>query len=111
MKLDDTLKHYLMDVDNNRGDLTLVSYTQRMGVLLRLLATICVDDKGKSVVVVDLELVTTMHLRQCVQHLLTTHVTPGFRRGRKTEYGEALAPSTVKAYIRVWKAFFNWCFN
>jgi integrase/recombinase XerD len=103
MKLDETLKHYLIDVDNNLGDLTLVSYTQRAGVLLRLLETVCS--------VVDLEQVTTLHLRQCVQHLLTVRVDAGTHRGRRPEVDGTLAPSTVKSYIRVWKAFFSWCFE
>src|SRR6266487_4411986 len=111
MKLDETLKHYLIDVDNNLGDLTLLSYTQRLSVLLQLLATVCTDQKGNSVSITDLEQVTTLHLRQCVQYLLTTSIELESHRGRKPEYGETLAPSTVKAYIRVWKTFFSWCFE
>jgi integrase/recombinase XerD len=109
MKLDETLKHYLIDVDNNRGHLTFLAYEQRLGVLLRLLATICKDQDGKSVSIVDLEQVTTLHLRQCVQHLLTTPIDLATHKGRKPEYGELLAASTVRAYIRVWKSFFSWC--
>jgi integrase/recombinase XerD len=111
MKLDETLKHYLIDVDNNLGDLTLKKYTQCLGVLLQLLATVCTDQRGNSVSVVDLEQVTTFYLRQCVQHLLTTPVNLASSHGRRPEYGETLAPSTVKGYIRVWKAFFGWCFE
>lgn len=111
MKLDETLKHYLIDVDNNLGDLTLKSYTQRAGLLLQLLATICKDQNGESVSVTMLEQVTTLYLRQCVQHLLTTPLDLTSSHGRKPEYGKILAPSTVKAYIRVWKAFFSWCYE
>lgn len=111
MKLDETLKHYLIDVDNNRGDLTLLAYEQRLGALLRLLATVCKDQQGKSVSVTELEQVTTLHLRQCVQHLLTAPIDLTTHRGRKPEFGETLAASTVKAYIRVWKSFFSWCYE
>src|SRR6266487_1564874 len=106
MKLDGedgVLEHYLIDVDNNLGDLTLVSYTQRLGVLVRLLRDLCQ--------VSGLEQVTVLHLRQCVQHLLTSPVEFVPRHGRKTDDGEKLSVVTVKAYIRVWKAFFSWCYQ
>ncbi len=111
MKLDETLKHYLIDVDNNLGDLTLVNYTQRLTVLLRLLATVCTDQKGGSVSISELEQVTVMHLRQCVQYLLTSPVEHPSRYGRRPDEGGKLSPATVKSYIRVWKAFFSWCYQ
>ncbi len=97
------LQHYLIDVDNRLGDLTLLSYTQRLGVLVQLLRDLC----G----VTELEQVAVLHLRKCVQYLLTTPVDYEHHRGRNPEYGEVISPSTVKAYIRVWKAFFNWCYQ
>jgi integrase/recombinase XerD len=103
MKLDDVLKHYLMDVDNRLGDLTFVNYTQRLGVLVRLLNDLC----G----VTELEQVTVLHLRECVQHLLTVPVEWTHLHGRKPEDGEKLASSTVRSYVRVWKAFFSWCYQ
>ncbi len=98
---DGVLTHYLIDVDNRLGDLTLVSYTHRLGVLVQLLHDKC----G----VTDLEQVTVQHLRQCVQHLSTAPIDAG---GRRTQNDEGvLSTTTVKGYIRVWKAFFNWCYQ
>jgi integrase/recombinase XerD len=103
MKLDDVLKRYLIDVDNRLGDLTLIAYMQRLGRLLRLLDSLC----G----VTELEQVTVWYLRECVQHLLTTPVEYVPRHGRKPDDGEKLSLSTVRAYIRAWKAFFSWCYQ
>src|SRR5450755_1603498 len=103
MRLDETVKHYLVDIDNRCGDLTLLSYTQRLQYLLTVLHELCA--------VVDLEQVTILHLRQCVQYLLNTPVQFVYRHGRKPDAGDMLSIPTVKAYIRVWKAFFNWCYQ
>ena len=57
---DGVLTHYLMDVDNRLGDLTLPSYTQRLEMLVRLLHDLCS--------ITEIEQVDIKHLRQCVQH-------------------------------------------
>jgi len=104
MKLDSpdgVIHHFLLDVDNRLSDLTLVSYTHHLGVLMQLLHD--VDN------VTELEQVTVLHLRQCVQHLLNNPVEV---KGRVPESGNnMLSVSTVNGYIRVWKAFFNWCYQ
>jgi integrase/recombinase XerD len=98
---DGVLTHYLMDVDNRLGDFTFPSYEHRLGVLVQLLRDLCA--------VTEIEQVETKHLRLCVQHLLTVPVE---RRGRNTERDDGiLSTSTVKGYMRVWKAFFNWCYQ
>ena len=95
------LTHYMIDVGNRLGDMTLVSYTYRLGVLVCLLRDVCS--------VVEVEQVTVLHLRQCVQHLLTVPVK--IARRRPESGNGVLSISTVKGYIRVWKAFFNWCYQ
>lgn len=98
---DGVLTHYLMDVDNRLDDDTLVSYIHRLDVLVTLLR----DLFG----VTEIEQVTVLHLRQCVQHLLTVPVKVVKRRP-ESENG-VLSVNTVKGYMRVWKAFFNWCYQ
>jgi integrase/recombinase XerD len=97
---DGVLEHYLMDVDNRRADLTVVTYRQRLEVLVKLLRDLCGVD--------ELEKVTVLHLRQCVQYLLNNTVS---EKGRLPGLGDRLSPSGVAAYVRVWKAFFSWCFQ
>ena len=104
MKLDgkdSVLEHYLMDVDNRLGHSTFLTYDQRVGALVGLLHDLCQ--------VTDIEQVTTLHLRQCVQHLLNNPVK-NRNHALRSESG-ILAVSTVKAYIRAWKAFFSWCYQ
>ncbi len=106
MRLDETVKHFLMDVRaRNRTEHTLVSYTQRLGVLVRLLLELCQ--------VTELERVKVVHLRICVQHLLDAGSSSvrGRGRGGKCAPLEELDANTVRGYVRVWKAFFNWCYQ
>lgn len=54
-------------------------------------------------------------MRQCVNHLLTSRLgiespNPSYK-GRKPKNGDVLEVSTVRTYGRVWKAFFNWCYE
>jgi integrase/recombinase XerD len=100
---DGVLTYYLMDVENRLGDaLTLVSYTRSLKLLIDLLNDLC----G----VTELEQVTTKHLRECIQHLLTVPLESS--KGRPPESSDGvLAISTVKGHIRIWKAFFNWCYQ
>ncbi len=103
MKLDGengVIQHFLMDVDNRLSDHSLVSYTHRLGVLARLLHDVCCVE--------DLEVVTVQHLRLCVQYLLNEPIIG--KSYRPLEDGK-LSVSTVRGYIRVWKAFFNWCYQ
>lgn len=106
MRLDDVAKHYLLDVKNNLSPHTLVSYRHKLGALLSLLDRLC----G----VTELEHVTVFHLRQCVDHLLTAPTDPtlgtGPGNGRKPR-GEVLSITTVRLYVLVGKAFFNWCYQ
>lgn len=105
MKLDDVVKHYLLDVKNNRSSHTLVSYRQKLSVWVLLLESLC----G----VTELEQVTVLHLRQCVDHLLYAPVDPllgsGPGHGRKPR-GKTLSASSVRGYVLVCKSFFNWCY-
>ncbi len=98
---DGIVNHFLMDVDNRLGHLTYVSYKQRLGVLVELLSDTCQ--------VVEVEQVTTLHLRQCVQHLMANPMRE--KNDVDLSDNHILAISTVKAYIRVWKVFFNWCYQ
>lgn len=103
MKLDGpdgVIHHFLRDIDNRLSDLTLISYTHRLGVLIQLLHDLCN--------LTELEQVTVLHLRECLQHLLNNPVESK-RSYHSTKVN--LSISTVKGYIRVWKAFFNWCYQ
>jgi integrase/recombinase XerD len=93
MLLDETVTHYLMVLENRcYSPYTLTSYRRSLYIVKRLLSELC-D-------VVELEIVTVLHLRQCVRYLLDTH-----------EKGLSLSASSVHTYIRRWKAFFNWSFK
>ena len=84
----------------NRTGYTIVGYTQRLAVLVRLLSELCQ--------VTELEKVKVVHLRMCVQHLLD--VGAGSTQGRPAVNG-GLDANTVRSYVRVWKTFFNWCYQ
>ncbi len=101
--LSDVVDRYLRDVSVRGAPLTLVSYQHHLCVLVGLLADLCK--------VTALDKVEVDHLRQCVQHLLTEEVEVNPHRGRKPENGSTFAISTVRGHIRVWKAFFGWCFQ
>lgn len=104
MKLDGkegVVNHFLMDARaRDRSDLTLVTYTQRLAVLARLLLDLFQ--------ITDIEQVRIIHLRSCVQHLLD-HGS-GSVQGRRIA-GEFMDANSVRAYVSVWKAFFNWCYQ
>ena len=100
MKLSDVVDHFLLDCEvSGRSRITIADYRRRLGVLVQLLQELCQ--------VTDLEQVTIVALRRCVQHLMTEKVV--HRYGRRAE-GETLAPVTVRAFVRVFKAFFHWCY-
>lgn len=105
MKLDGekgVVHHFLMDCQVRQYSRhTLISYRHHLGVLAALLGNLC-D-------VSDLEQVTVVHLRQCVQYLMT-HVIE-HPKGQPLENGSTLSISSIRGYVRVWKAFFNWCYQ
>ena len=95
------VKLFLSDVKMRLEHHTLVSYTQVLQVLVTLLETVC----G----VTDLERVTVIHLRRCVEHLQTDFVST--EKLRRSPDNGTLSVSSVRSYIRVWKVFFNWCYQ
>jgi len=94
---------FLSDVKTRRlSPHTIALYTNVLQMLVTLLQTVCV--------VADLENVTVVHLRQCAEHLLTNPV-PVRKSRRAPDNGVTLSVSTVRSHIRVWKVFFNWCYQ
>ncbi len=97
------IRYYLMVCEQRRySKYTLIGYTYRLGVMTDLLSSLC----G----VTELEQVTVLHLRQCVQHLLTTPVDTNKSR-RPPENGSTLSSTSVVVCVRAWRAFFNWCYK
>ena len=100
MRIDETVQQFLLDAEiRSRSKFTLSSYRQKLGVVVRLLESL-----GK---VTELESVTVSHLRQVVQHLLTQPL--GVRI--QMPDNRPLSVNSVRAYVRVTKAFFNWCYQ
>lgn len=115
MKLTEVIDQFMMDMKaRRRSEMTLVNYERRLRALVWLLQRVCTQD-GQPVVVTELEQVTVGHLRQCVQHLLTSDDLPPSPnpkyKGRRPVSGKALDASSVGSYVRVWKSFFNWCYQ
>lgn len=75
----------------NLSERTIFNYTRYLQIMAETLEDVCS--------VVELERVTVTHLRDCVLSFLSSD--------RK----EALSVSTVRLYIRIWKVFFNWCYQ
>lgn len=101
MRLDDVVEHFLMDCAvRTRTKYTLISYRQRLGVVVQLLEKLCQ--------VSELEQVTVIHLRQCVGHLFSADFE--MHQGRMRT-GDTLSATTVRGYVRVFKAFFHWCYQ
>lgn len=99
---DGVIHHFLLDCQvRGLAPLTTVSYRHHLDFLANLLASLC----GIS----DLEQVTVIHLRKCVQHIST--VPTDTTKGRSSKEPVPLSVSSVRGYIRVWKAFFNWCYQ
>ena len=100
MKLDDVVNHFLLDKDTSgRGKLTLRSYRQRLSMFVQFMSRDCQ--------ITELEQVKIMHLRLFVQALMKTQGYLDHPRRPKSQ--KMLSVSTVRAYIRVLKAFFHWC--
>jgi len=105
MKLDgDTgvIRHFIRDCEvRPLSRDTIINYRHHLRMLVDLLQKLC----EKS----ELELVTVFDLRICVQHLLGT--PSDTVRGVYRKDGETLDISSVRGYVRVWKAFFSWCYK
>lgn len=99
------IAHYLLDCRvKNRSKHTLVSYDRVLHLLAYLLEKYFNID--------ELEQVTVLHLRHCVQHLLESPpFSYGDAPGKHPQEGKKLAARSVYDYILVWKAFFNWCYQ
>jgi integrase/recombinase XerD len=106
MELDNengAIVYYLIDCRaRNLSDWTIDMYSRSLRILVGTLVQLC----G----VVELEQVTVMHLRLCIQHLLTAPY-PTESKGRRVRNGETLSARSVRDYALVWKAFFNWCYQ
>src|SRR2546422_81205 len=101
MKLSEVVNHFLMDCEiRDRTGYTLTAYRQRLGVLVQVLEQVC----GIS----EIEQVRVVHLRKCVQYMSSTNFV--VRQGRRPASG-VLSSVTVRAYVRVCKAFFHWCYQ
>lgn len=101
MKLTDVVEHFLLDLEiKGRTKDTMVDYRHRLGILVQVLHDQCQ--------VTELEQVKISHLRQVVQYLL--NAKRPYERGRKCE-GTGFAPVTVRAFVRIFKSFFNWCYQ
>jgi integrase/recombinase XerD len=100
MKLDDVVKHFLIDCENRRlSDGTIVLYRRVLGLLVHRLAE---DSK-----ITDLEEVRIVHLRQFLHFLF--HSDESNKRFPNHYRQEKLAPTTVRNYVIFVKAFFHWC--
>lgn len=96
------IRHFLLVLEQRRySPHTLTLYSYSLNMLADLLDSLCK--------VTELEQVTVLHLRQCVQHLLTTPVE--VKKSRRPPVGSTLSASAVVTYMRPWRAFFNWCFR
>jgi integrase/recombinase XerD len=107
MKIADTVKHFLADCQvKGRTEYTLSSYKQHLGMLVQLLMSMFN--------ISELEQVTIKHLRQCVQHLMGVELeipSNCFYPGYQQANGASLAVSSVRAYVRIFKVFFTWCYQ
>jgi len=90
--------HFLLDCQVRQfSKHTMVSYRHHLGVVVSLLAKLCN--------VSDLEQVTVVHLRQCVQYLMINAIEHP-KGGPSFENGSTLSIASIRGYVRVWKAFF-----
>jgi len=93
--------HYLMTLEmRHYSPHTLLRYGYALKVMMQLLESLCQ--------VTELEQMTVLHLRQCVQHLMTTPIDRQKSR-RPPENGKTFSDSSMCSFVRVWKSFCNWC--
>ncbi len=89
------VKLFLSDLNTKRpSPHTITSYVYILRVLVSILETVC----G----VTELERVTVIHLRQCVEHLLTAPVAL-VKSYRLPDNGKTLSIATVRNHVKVWK--------
>ena len=92
--------HFLRDCElRSLSRYTLESYTHHLKVLVEMLQNVCK--------VTELEEVTVLHLRECLAYLVNTPTETKKLGG----VSGTLAASSVRGHIRVWKAFFVWCYK
>jgi integrase/recombinase XerD len=104
MKLQEAIQHYLLTLETRRcSPYTLKSYRYILPLMADLLELLC----G----VVVLEQVTVLHLRQCLQYLLSTPAEKERHGNGRPPIGETLSISTIRVHVQRWKAFFNWCYK
>ena len=100
MKLDDVVRHFLIDCENRKlADGTIALYRRVLGLMVRRLQE---DSK-----VTELEEVEIIHLRQFLNFLLRSDESD--KRFPDHYRQEKLAPVTVRNYVTFVKAFFHWC--
>lgn len=104
MKLQEVIKHYLLTLETRQCSReTLRSYRYILSLMADLLASLC----G----VTELEQVTVLHLRQCLQYLLITPAEKERHGNGRSTSGETLSITSVRIHIQRWKSFFNWCYK
>ena len=97
------IAHYMIDCrSRNLSTWTLDIYSRSLRLLVGLLVQVCE--------VSELEQVTVLHLRLCMQHLLSSPSSPE-SKGRRVKNGQTLSARSVRDYVLVWKSFFNWCYQ
>jgi integrase/recombinase XerD len=97
------IAHYLLDCrTRNLSQWTLSSYDRVLHLLADLLCKLCKIE--------ELEQVTVLHLRQCVQYISSPSLQDKDVQGLRQD-GKTLSAHSVRGYILVWKAFFNWCYQ
>jgi integrase/recombinase XerD len=98
------IAHFILDCQvKNRTRYTLIAYQRALALLTLLLSRLC----GLS----DLEEVMVLHLRQCVKYLLETPWEEYNTATNQHMAGKTLSVRSVRDYVLVWKAFFNWCYQ
>lgn len=108
MNLEKTVQHFLKDAElKRRSSHTLRFYRRSLMVLMRFL---------ERQHITEVEQVTVFHLRDGVEYLFTPEYLQesqtnrkSNRRGRSAVNG-VLCDESVRCYVRIWKAFFNWCY-
>lgn len=102
MEIEKTILHFIADCEiRGLTAETVLWYQKRLGLFARKLAEIT----GLT----QMEAVKVGHLRQFVQHLMTTQA--GANNPRVPTQDHPLSPFTVRGYVRALKVFFSWCYR
>ncbi len=100
MRLREVLNQFLLDCEVRGRSLQTISwYKQRLGFFVQVM------DQEQSIT--ELEQVQIGHLRQFVQHLLSSKANG--HHPTKPAQEHALSVLTVRGYVRALKVFFVWC--